>query len=61
MKCKLCKITVINGIGYQTKEGFICENCMKDFKAIVIKDGKYLVDMEFVDTFLNHKVFFTEE
>lgn len=55
MKCKLCNVSIINGIGYQTKNGIICEACCNDLKCIAIKDGKYLVDMEFIVTFIDGK------
>ena len=60
MKCELCGVSVINGIGYQTKKGFICDKCYDKLKCIVVKNGKYLVDMEFINTFINGKTVYID-
>ena len=59
MKCKLCKVSVINGIGYQDyRNNFICSKCMADIHGITIKDGKYLVDIKYFKDFIENKEYF---
>lgn len=51
MKCKLCGDSIINGIGYQSRKGFICSQCYNNFEGIIIKDGKFLVEKSFIEMF----------
>lgn len=58
MKCKLCSVSVINGIGYQGEDGIICEKCRTKLNPIIIKDGKYLTDYEFLHKFVYAKTIY---
>jgi hypothetical protein len=55
-KCGICKAIIINDIAYRIKNiGYICDNCKNNLEAVIIKDGKFLVEKSFIENIFNNQ------